>query len=71
MTIERLISGLTWLLVGGFTAAWLVIMLTVAVSAELPIVGFAVTIGAGLVVYSVRSAVAPREAASREPLVLC
>ena len=69
--LERLISGVTWLLVGGFTAAWLAIMLSVAVAAALPIMSFAMTIAAGLVVYAVRNAAAGTdERGHRETLIL-
>ena len=70
MILERLISGLSWLLVGGFTASWLAIMISTAVAAALPILSFAVTIAAGLVVYAVRNAVTPREIPDRATLIL-
>jgi len=70
MIVEKLISGFSWLLVGGFTASWIAIMLSVAIAAALPILSFATTIVAALVVYSVKSAVEGRNIPEDDGLIL-
>lgn len=64
MIFERIIEMFLSLVVSGFAMAWLGIMVSAA--ASVPVVGFAMAIPAGLVVYAVRASVTGKSRARIE-----